>query len=165
METFIELLIRLFYLGFISFGSIYALHLHIQQKRDKKNYRKGESKMKGLKEIFKRHNERKNEVKLVPVVTTIPDAKIALELTKEPQLKQCIKQINDAIARGNTMTYVGDKEKLHKETIEYITGLGYDIKVLCYKERPDDIYRRRDEYFNEVFWNEGTTGKYTYNEQ
>lgn len=114
--------------------------------------------MKNLMKIFK-----KNEP--VAVATTIPDAKEAFELTKTPQLKQCIREINDAIQVGHMRTYLGNHEKLHNETVAYLTAMGYDVKVVCYKERAGNIMRDRDEYFNEVFWGEGTTGKYTYEEK
>ena len=107
-----------------------------------------------------RNKMKKSEVKLIPVETTIPDAKDALELTKEPQLQRCIAQINEAIKSGRTMAYVGEgEEKLHQETIDYILGMNYDMIVSCHKKCE---YWNCDHYFNKVFWHEGTTGKYTY---
>lgn len=122
--------------------------------------------MKNLMKFFKTKSREIGKIKLVPVETTIPDAKEALELTKEPQLQRCIEQINEAIKSGRTMTYVGEgEEKLHQETIDYILGMHYDIQVDCFKKTPDDHFRRSDQYFNKVFWHEGTTGKYTYIEK
>lgn len=97
-------------------------------------------------------------------ITVLPTAKEALEGTKAPQLRNCIDEINSAVKRGRSHVYVGDGEKLHKETIEFLTKRGYDIWVTCFKEK-DSSFKERDEYFNEVYWGENATGQYSYNEK
>lgn len=95
----------------------------------------------------------------------LPSAKIALERTKEPQLRNCIRSIQDAVDCGKTRTYIENGEKLHAETIKYLTDKGYNVKVSCFKENNDRLLRReRDEYFNEAYWGEDANGQYEYEE-
>ncbi len=73
-------------------------------------------------------------------------AKEAFESTKEPQLENVIKEINESRRRGVTKVYVGKDEELHRETIEALLSKGYDIEITHYNNAIGC------EWFNEVFW-------------
>lgn len=94
-----------------------------------------------IKNLFKKENKQ--------FVT----AKEAFESTKEPQLKNVIRNINESRQAGRTSTYVADNEELHSETIEALLSKGYDVEITHYNN-PIGF-----EWINEVFWNKKASGK------
>lgn len=78
-------------------------------------------------------------------------AKEAWESTKAPQLKNCIQEINKARKAGRTHCYVGGMERLHRETIDALLNVGYDIHVSYYNNMTEG-------WFNEVRFTPKETG-------
>lgn len=76
-------------------------------------------------------------------------AEEAFESTKEPQLRNAIKKIDDCRKVGMMSAYL-DECKLHQETIDALLNKGYDISMKHY-ETPNH-------WSNIVYWDEEASG-------
>lgn len=76
-------------------------------------------------------------------------AKEAFESTKEPQLRNAIKKIDECRKIGMMSAYIDDC-KLHQETIEALLSRGYDISM--------KYFETMNHWSNVVYWDEKATG-------
>lgn len=87
--------------------------------------------------------------------TILVDAHEAFESTKQPQLRNTIKKINDNRGSGWTYTYLDTHEgKPHIETISALLEKGYDVSISksrgCLGDEPN--------WFNKVYWDDCASG-------
>lgn len=86
----------------------------------------------------------------------LPTAKECYELTKDPQLKNCIKKIREAVESGKTYAYIGDNEQLHEETKEFLLSRGFDLSICSYSGICEDGSK---DYFNKCIFDKNASGK------